>query len=133
MKIYISEEALVNEIQQTFHRLYPHLRLEFFHRPHKLGACSPKEDRVMPDMPIEKIRMIHSFGWIDIGPNRTAAEVERDFAEQFGLNVQVMRQVNTLWLTTTATDHRTLGNLEDGGRPGSIRFQWPEAGDNDQE
>ena len=87
----------------------------------------------MPDMPIEKIRMIHSFGWIDIGPDRTAAEVERDFAEQFGLNVQVMRQVNTLWLTTTATDHRTLGNLEDGGRPGSIRFQWPEAGDNDQE
>lgn len=127
MDIYISEEAIVGDIQKRFREFYPYLKLAFYRNPHTEGKCSPKEELVAPEMPIDKIRMIHNSGWIDISGYRMAAAVEHDFSREFGLNVQILRKSGGLWLETTGTDSWTLEELNRAGRPPKRqRFQLPD-------
>lgn len=70
---------------------------------------------------------MHTFGWIDISPKRTAMELENDFRHIMGLNVQVMRKSGDLWLETTKTDNWTLGQLNDEGKMADKHiFFYPE-------
>lgn len=132
MQIYISEEAVVRDIQEKFQTMYPYLRLEFFRKPHTKGTCSPEAEKISSDTPIEKIRMIHSFGWLDISYYRTAAAVEHDFSYLFGLSVQILRKAGNLWLETTITDNWTLEELNNAGRPVKrSRLQFPQNSNDD--
>ncbi|WP_298734290.1 hypothetical protein [uncultured Chitinophaga sp.] len=115
MQIYISEDATISNIQDDFKVAYPYLKLEFYRQPHAPGAASPAQDRIPPATPIEDVRMMHSFGWIDISPNRTAHELEHDFCRLYGLNAQVLRKSGDLWLATTKTDNWTLAQLNEEG------------------
>ena len=127
MDIYISEEAIVGDIQKRFREFYPYLKLAFYRNPHQQGVCSPKEELVPPEMPIDKIRMIHNSGWINISACRMAAAVEHDFSREFGLNVQVLHKSGGLWLETTGTDSWTLEELNIAGRPEKGQhFQMPD-------
>lgn len=116
MQIYISEDAIIANIQSEFQAAYPFLKLEFYEQPHEAGQPSPVKEKISPDTPIEDIRMIHTFGWIDISHNRTALEVEYDFRHMMDLNVQVLHKSGDLWLETTQTDNWTLGQLNEEGK-----------------
>jgi hypothetical protein len=116
MEIYISEDATVATLQHEFQEAYPYLKLEFYRQPHAAGQPCPAKDKLLPDMPIEDIRMMHTFGWIDISHNRTAAALEEDFSRLYGLNVQIMRKSGDLWLQTTTTDNCTLGQMNEEGK-----------------
>jgi hypothetical protein len=106
MEIYISEEAIISNIQQDFQEVYSFLRLEFYNADGKIPC----------DTPIEDIRMMHTFGWIDISKYRSAAEVEYDFRHLLGLSVQIMRKSGDLWVQTNRTDFWTLSQLNEEGR-----------------
>ena len=116
MEIYISEEAIVANIQSDFQEAYPFLRLEFFQQPHEAEESCPPTQKINPETPIEDIRMMHTFGWMDISRHRTAAEIEHDFKRLMGLNVQVMRRSGDMWIQTTKTDYRTLQQLNEEGK-----------------
>lgn len=116
MNIHITEEDRVCHIQQAFQEQYPFLKLEFFTQPHEHGASCPLSQRIDQHTPIEQIRMIHTFGWIDISPQRTAAEVEYDFRHRLGMSVQVFRRAGNDWAETTRTDDWTLAKLNQEGR-----------------
>lgn len=127
MEIYISEEAVIGDIQKRFREFYPYLQLVFYRNPHKKGECSPKEEMISSETPVDKIRMIHNFGWIDVSRYRLAAAVEHDFSHQFGLSVQILRKSDDLWLETTSTDNWTLEELNIAGRPiKRPRFKLPD-------
>ena len=115
MQIYISEDAIIANIQREFQAAYPYLKLEFYEQPHLAGQASPATGRIAPETSIDDIRMIHSFGWIDISDNRTAVEVEYDFRHMMGLNAQVLHKSGNLWLETTSTDDWTLARLNERG------------------
>lgn len=132
MQIYISEEAVIKEIQEKFHTLYAYLKLEFYRKPHVKGEYSPEEDKISPDTPIENIRMRNSSGWIDISYYRTAAAIEHDFSYIFGLNAQVLRKAGTLWLETIDTDNWTLEELNNAGRSSNRHsLKFPEERNDD--
>jgi len=127
MDIYISEEAVVGDIQKRFSECYPNLKLAFCRNPHKKGACSPKNEIVPPETPVDKIRMVHNFGWLDISNYRMADAVEHDFSREFGLNVQILHRSGDLWLETSRRDSWTLEELNMAGRPVKRpRFQIPD-------
>ncbi|MFY0254187.1 hypothetical protein ACDQ55_09560 [Chitinophaga sp. 30R24] len=113
MQIYISEEAIVADIQDKFNKLYPFLKLEFFCRPQMLGMYSLK-DKLSPDTPIEKVRMYHSFGWLDVSDDRTAAAVEHDCSSLFGLCVHILPASGSNWDNAADSDNRTLEELNTG-------------------
>ena len=127
MQIYISEDATINNIHNDFKEAYPYLKLEFYWQPHAAGEASPAWEKIPPATPIEDIRMMHNFGWIDVGPNRTADDLEHDFRHEFGLNVQVMRKSGDLWLETTKTDNWSLKQLNEEGKMAEKHvFFYPE-------
>jgi len=108
---------MVADIQERFREFYPNLKLAFYRNPHHKGECSPKEEVVSPETPIDKIRMVHNFGWLDVSSYRIADAVEHDFSHEYGLNVQILRRSGDLWLETTSTDTWTLEELNAAGRP----------------
>lgn len=108
MEIYISEEDILRNIQDKFQEVYPYLKLECYLCPHDVGEGTPDNRKLPGDTPIEDIRLIHSFGWIDISEHRTVAEVEKDFYRDMGLAVQIFRRTRNGWLQTTRTDELTL-------------------------
>ncbi|WP_147243316.1 hypothetical protein [Chitinophaga flava] len=127
MQIYISEEAIIADIQDKFHGLYPCLKLEFFHTPYVDRVCNAKRNRVPPEMPIEKIRILHSFGWLDISHYRTALAVEHDLSYLFGLSAKVLHRSGSIWLQTTRAGHLSLEELNAGdGLKEPAALQLPE-------
>jgi hypothetical protein len=116
MEIYISEEATVADIQNDFREVFPFLKLEFYQQPHEVGESCCPEEKLSPDTPIDEIRMMHTFGWIDISKQRTAGELESDFRRHLGLSVQVMRKSGDMWIQTTKTDYWTLHQLNEEGK-----------------
>ncbi|MBW8682729.1 hypothetical protein [Chitinophaga rhizophila] len=116
MEIYISEEDILLNIQNKFREVYPYLKLECYLCPHAPGEPSDYHQRVPADTPIEDIRLVHSFGWVDIGAHRTVADVERDFYRDMGLAIQVFRRNKAKWLQTTKTDGLTLGEQNAMGK-----------------
>jgi hypothetical protein len=120
MEIYISEEDVLRNIQNKFHEVYPYLKLECYLCPHEQRESSANNKKLPGDTPIEEIRLIHSFGWIDISEHRTVAEVERDFYRDMGLAIQIFRRSRTGWLQTTRTDNLSLGEQNRMGRESFI-------------
>ncbi|SFD84270.1 hypothetical protein SAMN05518672_103468 [Chitinophaga sp. CF118] len=116
MEIYISEEAVIANIQSDFQEIYPFLQLAFYQQPHEVGeACCPQE-KIPPETPIEDIRIMHTFGWLDVSKHRTAAEIEHDFRHRMGLSVQVLHKSGEMWVQTTKTDYWTLQQLNEEGK-----------------
>jgi len=120
MEINISEDDLIANIQADFAEQYPYLKLHFYKNPHQEGTLSAKTEQLPAYLPIEEVTMFHTGGKIDIGQERTVAEIETDFLRKFGLCVQVMRQSGSIWLTTTDTDRWTLQQQNDKGREHSM-------------
>lgn len=113
--MYIAEEDNIHALQEKFTQEYPGLKLEFFQHPHAVGESSPRKEKLPPDTPIEDIRMMHTFGPLDISANRTVAAIEYDFYHHFGLSVQVYRKYDHTWIETSRTDHWTLAEQNTQG------------------
>lgn len=127
MEIYISEDDRVVNIQNAFSEAYPCLALEFYLQPHEAGQASRSIEKLSPEIAIDEIRLKHTFGWVNIDGHRTAAELEHDFRQLLGLNVQVLRRVGNIWLETTDTDSWTLQQLNDAGKQAlRQKFHFPE-------
>lgn len=120
MEINIIEDDYIRNIRNDFSRQYPYLKLQFYKNPHQEGEASHKEEQLSDALAIEDVTMFHTGGRIDVGPQRTVAEVEADFYHKLGLCVQVMRQSGNTWLTTIGTDHWTLKEQNDKGREHSL-------------
>ncbi|MBV8253549.1 MAG: hypothetical protein JO154_13160 [Chitinophaga sp.] len=116
MQLYISEEAIVGDIQDKFQKYYPFLKLQFLLKPHLKKQFTPDTEDISPETLIEKITMRSRFGWLDISPNRTIEEVERDFNHIFGLHVQILQQSGSSWKTVADAGNTTLNGLNDAGK-----------------
>lgn len=108
MKISINDSRKISEIQEEFNKQYPYLKLEFFSRPHKTGAASPKKMMKSNTKTLGECRTKHNDGTITISPKLTVAELEQKFSEVYGLSLQVFRKSGSVWLETTVTDKWTL-------------------------
>ena len=108
MEIHISDTTLIGEIKTEFSERYPFLKLEFFNHAHADGLGSPKEDMIVENMSLEKVRTIHNEGDIVIKPDMEVGVLEQIFESKYGIHVQIFRKSGDLWLETSATDNWTL-------------------------
>lgn len=108
MEIHISDTTLIGEIKTEFSERYPFLKLEFFNHAHADGLGSPKEDMIVENMSLEKVRTIHNEGDIVIIPDMEVGVLEQIFESKYGIHVQIFRKSGDLWLETSATDNWTL-------------------------
>ncbi|HWY11306.1 MAG TPA: hypothetical protein VN026_08275 [Bacteroidia bacterium] len=108
MKITINDQRKIFAIQEEFNALFPYLKLEFLSKPHSVGGGSPKKLVKHSSKTLGECRIIHNKGNITITPNMTVTDLEQNFADVYGLGVQVFRKSGRAWLETTVTDGWTL-------------------------
>ena len=114
MKITINDHRKIAAIREEFNTMFPYLNIEFFPKPHIQGGGSPKNSIVSHSKTLGQCRTIHNKGEITITPQMTVTDLEQNFADVYGLSVQVFRKSGNAWLETTVTDGWTLEkqNLE---------------------
>jgi hypothetical protein len=111
MKLDISKERPIRDVQQDFNNQYPFLKLEFY-----------KND----DMPLVikkhlsqsaslKSAGLNKDGFIEITDEMKVRDLENAFLKQFGLSVQVSRKAGVFWLETTMTDNWSLQKQNEYG------------------
>lgn len=108
MKVTINDNRKIYAIQEKFSQMFPFLKVEFFVKPHKAGAASPKKFMKSSSKTIGECRTVHSKGTLSILPHMTIADLEQSFSDIFGLSVQVFRKSGKIWLETTNTGNWTL-------------------------
>ena len=108
MKILINDHRKIFTIQEEFNIVFPYLKLEFFSQPHLKGA-EPIQKMIKPDdKTLAEYRIIHKQGEITISGSMTVADLEQNFFDIYGLEVQIFRKSGKAWLGTTITDSWTL-------------------------
>lgn len=106
----ISDDRTIRSIQAEFNSKFPYLKLEFYDQPHEVGEGSQVKSLIDVNQTIGEVRTIHTQGDLSINGHLKVATLEQNFAEMYGLNVQVFRDSNGLWLQTTSTDDWTLAD-----------------------
>lgn len=116
MQLTINDDRKLFAIQEEFTAQFPYLKLEFFSKPHKVGAPSSKKIMKHPSSTIGECRVIHNSGTLTLTPNMSVSDLEQSFADVYGLSVQIFRKSGRVWLETTVTDGWTLEKQNDQGK-----------------
>ena len=119
MKIKISSDRKIFEIQEEFNTAFPYLKLEFFKKTHNSKESSPKRWMKPSSKTLSEYKKITDN--IDIEPHMTVAFIEDEFKKKYGLGVQVFRKSGKVWLETTFTDGWTLEEQNSQGETLSKR------------
>jgi hypothetical protein len=116
MKLRIEKESSIKNVQKEFNTLYPYLKIEFFKRPFRLWSKSRlNEEKRNHDEPVSNLGKFNKCAIINVDGKRTAAQVEQDFWEAFGLSIKLFRKSGTLWIETTLTESWTLEKQNEEG------------------
>ncbi|HEX6182125.1 MAG TPA: hypothetical protein VFZ47_12820 [Chitinophagaceae bacterium] len=112
MKLIITEDKRISDVQAAFNHLFPYLKLQFF-RGHTNLA---EPIRILkPDSTIGDITYGLQEGSVYLSDNMTPFELEEILDARFGLHVEVFRKSGDTWLETT-TNKWTLKEQNDYGR-----------------
>ena len=113
MKLTITEDKQIKDIQAAFSNFFPWLKLQFF-RSH----TNPEEPvRVLdPEARIDEVTYLLREGSIYLTENITVRELREIFDERFGLHVQTLRKAGDRWLETLLTDSWSLKRQNDYGK-----------------
>lgn len=117
MKIQISPERTIGEVQDAFQGFYPYLKLVFFSKPHRAFKGSHAKYLLDGrDQKLDTIMAEPKTGFVTLDPATPTFQAERLFEDEFGLYVQVMRKSGDTWLVTSVTDSLTLEQQNAKGR-----------------
>lgn len=116
MIIEIRDDKKIEEVCNEFSRCYPFLKIEFYYKPHGWQEASSSKDLVAREKSIGELRTNGHEGLIEIHYWQKAGNVEHQFYSRFGLNVQVFRKQNDIWVQTLGTDELSLEDQNEAGR-----------------
>ena len=115
MKLLLTYSKTVADVKRAFSDSYPHLKIEFFTRPHDDQAASWSKYMVFDhSQTLEKTGMLKE-GVLTLTDDTITGEFEQLLSVRYGLFVQVFRKSMGSWLQTTRTDTWTLGEQERNG------------------
>jgi len=116
MELRIEKGNLIKDIQKEFNMAYPFLKIEFFKLPfHEPKRKLLKNEKITGAEPVSKSEKFLKSGNIIFNNKTTAAELENDFWEIFGLSIKLFRKSGTLWIETTLTDNWSLEKQNEEG------------------
>ena len=112
----IKDSKLISAIQKEFNDKFPFLKIEFYEKKHAIGEGSEKTEKIDPGKIIAEVRSKHNTGDLSINGHLKVKSLEKHFADDYGLSVQVFRKSGDLWLQTTSTDEWTLSDQNEHGQ-----------------
>jgi hypothetical protein len=115
MKIAINDRRKVFAIQEAFSNAFPYLKLEFQAKPHQAEGGHSGKFIKHGSVTVGECRTVHKTGNITITESMTVADLEKRFADIYGLGVQVFRKSGKIWLETSITSDWTLSEQNKEG------------------
>ena len=104
----INDNQTIREIQEAFSQMFPGLKIEFYSAEHGKKEGSHANTQYHSDETIGNIRQVDNTADINIDPEMSVGSLEQAFHDLLGLNAQIFRRSNQLWLQTSATDSWSL-------------------------
>lgn len=111
MEIIIDRNKKLSALQSDFQRLFPFLKIEFYNQFHDAQEGSFNDNLLNHDLSIKELTDHSLPRVIKIYGKMTAEELEKAFADIYGLSIQVFRKAGGIWIQTIATDNLTLDEL----------------------
>jgi hypothetical protein len=109
MQLIIQGSKTIGGIQKEFNDQFPFLKLVFFSRSHQAHEGSKAELILRdPARVLFDCGVFSGDGALEIRPDMSVWQLERQFENDFGLHVQVFRKSGSSWLETSQTDDMTL-------------------------
>ena len=105
IEMHITDNKLIQDLQEEFNLLFPYLKIEFFSITSK-GKENPKI--LSPLQAVGQSRKKREDGVLLLNSHMTVTAFEKEMSERFGLLVQVFRQSGKMWIETSLTDSWTL-------------------------
>ena len=114
MRLAISKDRTISDVQRDFNGQYPFLKLEFY----KIQKSDPSQliKKYLPGSMLFKAAGIGKDGILEIKDEMKVSELEKIFFQRFGLRSRVSRKSGMIWLETTMTDNWSLAKQNEYGR-----------------
>jgi hypothetical protein len=110
MKLHIESNNYLNDVQENFHQLFPHLKLEFQFNGQEGLHLSARLGKSFPHIRINELCHSCLKSFFDIEGKMTVKEVENLFRQCFGLPAHVYVREGKYWQKSPAFDSRKLMN-----------------------
>ncbi len=108
MQITINDHRKIYAIQEEFNSLFPNLKIAFYVKSPNLKAPHPKKLIEAHGKTLAECRNIHNKGQLTITRNMTAADLESNFNEVYGLDVEIMKKNGEKWMELDSKNTLTL-------------------------
>ena len=108
MRLHIENNSYLNDIQESFHQLFPDLKLEFLFNGNEGLNLSAQLGKSFPHIRINEFCHSCKMAFLDIESKMTVKEVETLFRQYFGLPAHVFVKEGNYWLKSSAFDSRQL-------------------------
>lgn len=104
----INEKMKIFELIEKFNQSFPFLKINFFANPFSNNSSNKRNLIVYGDKTLGECRTIQKKGDICITPQMTVSDLDLQFNDIYGLDVQVYRKSGKMWLETSKTNSWTL-------------------------
>ena len=110
MAFIINDSIRILDIQESFTKMFPFLKLEFYRKGVHAGSgtIDIKKPNITKDKTLGEVSTIAKNNQITVSPEMTVSELENNIKDKFGLTLQVFRKSGNVWLQTSYTDSWTL-------------------------
>lgn len=114
IKLDMTPDTSLNDIQKNFAHHFPFLKIEFFHKPHQQFESNAKVDMItdhhkkLGDL---TTRALNVTLFIDTGI--TVAQFEQMFESKLHLHIQVFYKSGNVWLESINSDSTKLHMLNE--------------------
>lgn len=98
----------IQQIKAQFNAQFPYLKIEFYRESHDNEEGSMISDQLAESTLLGDINPSLEDIEISINPDTTVGAFEKIIHEKIGMNIQVFRKSNDIWLQTSSTDNWTL-------------------------
>lgn len=108
MIIKLFGKTFLKEVQNEFHKCYPHLWIDFFYESKPSILPRSPSQKINPETLLTTLPVIKEETCINIDNKLTVAQVEKDFFDNLGVRAKVMRISGNILVGTPYTNDWTL-------------------------
>ncbi len=98
----------IKQVKEQFSSQFPYLKIEFYNDEHEKNEGSKIDNQLKETVLLSELNPKLSTVEVQLDPEMTVSDFEHFMQQDCGLNIQVFRKSNDLWLQTSSTDSWTL-------------------------
>lgn len=116
MKLLISRDMTIRDLNKSFQKHFPYLKIEFYSCDHIPGQTSLWRDSLDEDTRFSDLIGNMTAAILEFEPTDHVTELEQKILTQLGLFAKVYRNINGVWQETVRSGQLELDKQNNLGR-----------------